>query len=208
MTFPTTVPTTVPTISVAALRGLLASDQPPTLVDVRSRMEFATRHVPAAKSLPLDELTPASLRSAGFAGNGPLYAICQSGTRSAKACAILAAAGIMDAVSVEGGTSAWVQAGLPVSSTPRHSASSGSSISIERQVRIVAGGVSALWLGIGLDHPPCLSGDIGFRGGGFGVRGRHRLLRYGTFACQIALESSDDLRVSPLKIFALAANCS
>ncbi len=149
---------TTPTISVAALRGLLASDQPPTLVDVRSRMEFATRHVPAAKSLPLDELTPASLRSAGFAGNGPLYAICQSGTRSAKACAILAAAGIMDAVSVEGGTSAWVQAGLPVSSTPRHSASSGSSISIERQVRIVAGGLVLFGLALAWAvHPAFLA---------------------------------------------------
>jgi rhodanese-related sulfurtransferase len=43
----------------------------------------------------------------------PVYIICQSGGRSAQATAALSAAGV-DSINVDGGTSAWIAAGLPV----------------------------------------------------------------------------------------------
>jgi rhodanese-related sulfurtransferase len=58
--------------------------------------------------------------------------ICRSGSRAAKACERLLAAGFPNLVSVDGGTLACVQAGLPVVRGKKV-------MSLERQVRIAAG---------------------------------------------------------------------
>ncbi|MGA2443126.1 MAG: rhodanese-like domain-containing protein [Tepidisphaeraceae bacterium] len=84
------------------------------LVDVRTAGEYESLHAEGARSVPLGELTPQSATSGRrSAGDQPLYIICQSGGRSRTACQRLAAAGIK-VVNVEGGTSAWKRAGLPV----------------------------------------------------------------------------------------------
>jgi rhodanese-related sulfurtransferase len=81
------------------------------IVDVRSRQEWQSGHVPRAKHIPLDEL-PDRLgeinrgKQVGF--------ICQSGARSRKATRIATEAGL-DAINISGGMSAWQRAGLPTS---------------------------------------------------------------------------------------------
>ena len=62
-----------------------------------------------------------------------MYVICQSGARGRQACERLAAAGLAQGVNVEGGTTAWVAGGFPVTRGRR-------SVSLERQVRMAAAG--------------------------------------------------------------------
>lgn len=109
------------------------------VIDVRTPVEFAEIHVEGARSMPLDQLDPKSLT--GRNGD-PLYVICRSGSRAAKACEKLRAAGIENIFTVEGGTLAWEQAGLPVVRGRRV-------ISLERQVRIAAGLMVLLGIALG-----------------------------------------------------------
>ena len=119
----------------------------PEIIDVRTPAEFDQVHAAGARSVPLSQLDPAAVMSGRAGGKDqPLYVICKSGGRAAKACEQFHAAGFVDGVvSVEGGTEAWVAAGLPVvRGTARV-------ISLERQVRIAAGslvlvGVLLSWL--------------------------------------------------------------
>jgi rhodanese-related sulfurtransferase len=107
--------------------------QPIRLIDVRMPSEFAAAHVPFAENLPLDSLDSAAVARACHANpDATLYVICQKGSRGANACAKLQAAGLSHVINVEGGTSAWEQAGLPVVRGKQ-------TISLERQVRIAAG---------------------------------------------------------------------
>ncbi|MDR0534127.1 MAG: rhodanese-like domain-containing protein [Verrucomicrobiales bacterium] len=120
-------------ISPAELAQKIAADSEILLIDVRTPKEFAEVHAGQATSIPLDEISRATLL-AQFpdAANREIYLICHSGNRSRKALQKLQAEGLTNLVNVEGGTSAWVQAGLPVISGKK-------SISLERQVRITAG---------------------------------------------------------------------
>ena len=103
------------------------------LIDVRTPAEYAEVHAEGARLIPLDVLDPKAVMSdRNGSANEPLFVICKSGGRSAKAVEKFRAAGFTNVISVEGGTSAWEQAGLPVV----HGTSK--VISLERQVRIGA----------------------------------------------------------------------
>jgi len=122
------------------------------LIDVRTPAEFREIHATPARNVPLDRLDPAELAS-GPHGDGrqPVYVICRSGSRGKIACDKLAAAGIEQVVNVEGGTQAWTDAGLPVVRGKK-------AISLERQVRIAAGSLVLLGVGLGvLVHAAFLS---------------------------------------------------
>ena len=69
----------------------------------------------------------------GLAKDQPVYLLCRSGARAAKAVEKLARAGFASGVVVTGGTLAWQEAGLPVER------GTVKVISLERQVRIAAG---------------------------------------------------------------------
>lgn len=79
------------------------------LIDVRSPEEFADGHVPGAVNVPLKEVLASPQR---FAGQ-EWHVICRSGGRSLTAAEAMNAAGAR-AVSVSGGTSAWIAAGREV----------------------------------------------------------------------------------------------
>lgn len=79
------------------------------VIDVREPDEYVEAHVPGVELIPLGTLPDALDRLAGH--DGSLYVICRSGARSLRAADYLNANGI-DAVSVAGGTMAWVQRGL------------------------------------------------------------------------------------------------
>jgi rhodanese-related sulfurtransferase len=82
----------------------------PVLVDVREPNEYATGHVKGAINIPLDEL---AARVEDVPDAEPVYVICQSGVRSAQGATILNGLGYK-AVSVDGGTQAWIEQGLPL----------------------------------------------------------------------------------------------
>jgi rhodanese-related sulfurtransferase len=81
-----------------------------TVIDVREPHEYVEGHVPGAVNVPLSEL-PARLGE--IPTDRPIQVICELGGRSARATQAFAAEGL-DATNVTGGTSAWVEAQLPV----------------------------------------------------------------------------------------------
>ena len=101
-------------ITPRELHRRMTEGLPIELLDVRTPAEHATVHVSGARLLPLDKLAAATvLRNRGRC-DAPLYVMCQSGTRSAKAIEKFQQAGFEGCVQVEGGIEAWVKAGLPV----------------------------------------------------------------------------------------------
>jgi len=86
------------------------------LIDVRSRREYEAGHVPGARLLPVQELGGRLDELAELKASGdPIYVICQSGGRSARAADRLVEEGFAEVVNVEGGTAAWIAAGHEVS---------------------------------------------------------------------------------------------
>jgi len=130
------------------LQRLLATGQPVHLLDVRTPGEFSTAHVPGATLLPLDELDAAAFcREHGTAGS-PIYVLCQSGGRARRAMEKLQRAGFTGCVLVEGGTQAWMDAGLPVNR------GESKVLPLMRQVQITIGAVSATGAALALTVNP------------------------------------------------------
>lgn len=98
----------VPAIDIASLRQELDGGAP--LFDVRQPEEFEEARAPGARLVPLAEVPE---RVGEFPTDRTVYVICKSGGRSAKAVEHLRANGV-DAVNVEGGTMAWIEAGNAV----------------------------------------------------------------------------------------------
>lgn len=128
----------IPTITPKELQELRQSGKPVDLIDVRTPVEFREVHITGARPVPLDCLSPlAVMAERKGEAREPLYVVCRSGGRAKQACARFLAAGLPNVISVEGGTLAWEQAGLPVVRGPK-------AISLERQVRIAAGSLVLL----------------------------------------------------------------
>jgi rhodanese-related sulfurtransferase len=128
------------------------------LIDVRTPAEFDALHAEGAESIPLDRLDPRQLLDAQ-AGRA-IYLICKSGARAKKALAALESAGATRVGLVEGGIDAWQAAGLPVvRGTSRV-------ISLERQVRIAAGGLVLVGVVLGWFVHPGFYGVSAFVGAG------------------------------------------
>jgi len=140
----------VNTISPRELHALKSGGQPIDLIDVRTPMEFREVHAEEACNVPLDTLDPARIMmSRNGHADRPLYVICRSGGRAKQACEKFITAGFPGVVSVEGGTLAWIEAGLPVVRGKKV-------VSLERQVRIAAGLLVVLGVVLGwLVHPAC-----------------------------------------------------
>jgi rhodanese-related sulfurtransferase len=120
-------------VGVAGVKEVAAMD-PATidLIDVRTPGEFAAVHAVGARLAPLGNLDAAQVASARQGAPGtPIYVICKTGPRARTAAQKFAALGI-DVVVVEGGTDAWVAAGLPVERGQ-------GGLTASRQVGIVAG---------------------------------------------------------------------
>jgi rhodanese-related sulfurtransferase len=124
---------TTKTISVRAA-AKLAESAKFEMIDVRTPGEYETVHAQGARLHPLDALDPSAVMASRMApADSPLYIICKSGGRSAKACARFNAAGFENVVSIEGGTDAWAAASLPVQRGGRKV------LPMDRQMQITAG---------------------------------------------------------------------
>lgn len=81
------------------------------LIDVREPEEYATVHATGAVNIPLSELVA---RTEEIDPDRDIYVICHAGGRSLQAAEYLEnALGWDNVINVAGGTSAWVEAGLP-----------------------------------------------------------------------------------------------
>jgi rhodanese-related sulfurtransferase len=100
-------------------------------VDVRSGTEFASGHIPGAINIPMDQIE-ARLDDLGLNLDLPLVLICQSGKRARMTAGLLEPCQRQISV-LEGGTRAWIEAGLPVVASVK------TRWSLERQVRLGAG---------------------------------------------------------------------
>jgi rhodanese-related sulfurtransferase len=151
----------VTSISPRALHQSIVSGRKLHLLDVRTPREYAQAHVLGAFLAPLEDLKPDDLaREMCVSEESPLYVLCQSGGRAKSAIAKLKQAGVSHCILVEGGTAAWMQAGLPVER--QHV----SGISLERQVRIVAGFLVLMGTILGLLVHPALLALSAFVGAG------------------------------------------
>jgi rhodanese-related sulfurtransferase len=138
------------TVSPRELHALKSGGEPVDLVDVRTPLELREVHADYACNVPLDTLDPARVMMSRSAhADRPLYVICRSGGRAKQACERFVTAGFPGVVNVEGGTLAWIEAGLPVVRGKKV-------VSLERQVRIAAGFLVVLGVILGwLVHPAC-----------------------------------------------------
>ena len=85
------------------------------LIDCREADEYADGHAAGAPLIPHMSVFQRAGEVEQIAGgkDEPLMFICKSGGRSAVASEFAAAAGFTDLYNVEGGTDAWIEAGLP-----------------------------------------------------------------------------------------------
>jgi rhodanese-related sulfurtransferase len=150
----------VVTISPRDLAARHQSGDPVDLIDVRTPVEYREVHCPFARNVPLSDLDPKAVMAARTgAADAPLYVICKSGSRGRQACERFLAAGFANVVNVAGGTSAWVECGLPVNRGK-------TAISLERQVRIAAGALVLVGTTLGGFVHPYFLGLSAFVGAG------------------------------------------
>jgi rhodanese-related sulfurtransferase len=149
------------TVSPIELQKLLQTDPDLVLLDVRTSVEYAAAHVPRARNEPLHKLQPKTLIDSGALPDGrAVFLLCHTGVRASKAAAKFAMSGQDRAVVVEGGTKAWIEAGLPVDRA------AAPAISLERQVRIAAGSLVLAGVLLGWLVYPAFFGLSGFVGAG------------------------------------------
>ena len=121
------------------------------VVDVRTPMEFAEKRLALPATLaPVTELDPhmVALRS-GALPSTPIYTLCASGKRAQTAAAKFAEAGFTDITVIEGGLAACKEAGFATvgQALPK---TGETSPTLDRQVRLVAGALTALFVLLGL----------------------------------------------------------
>lgn len=75
------------------------------MLDVRTPEEYAAVHIPASKSLPLDQLE-ARIEKIAANKDREIIVYCLSGARAASACSYLSAMGYTN-VSTMGGIRTW-----------------------------------------------------------------------------------------------------
>lgn len=98
-------------ITVAELEAMLQQGGL-HLVDVRTDAEIMRGKIPQGDPLPL-HLLPVRLHE--WDKNALTVFYCQMGGRSAQAAAFAAANGFSNVYNLQGGVTAWMHAGLPVS---------------------------------------------------------------------------------------------
>jgi len=127
------------------------------VIDVRTPGEFESVHLPSSRNFPLDDLSGhvdeiRGLRDAGR----ELVLVCRSGARAHQAQEQLASAGLPDVPILEGGMLAWQAADGPVVQDVIR-------WDLERQVRLVAGGIVAASVAVSTVYPPArfVAGAVG-----------------------------------------------
>ena len=131
-----TVPT-IPLVTAPAELAQLLGDHPQIrLIDVRTPGEYETAHIRGAYNVPLDNLGEHGAEIRANVAE-PVVLVCQSGQRARKAETALREAGMPNLHVLDGGINGWLAAGQPV-------VRGAARMSLERQVRIIAGALVAI----------------------------------------------------------------
>lgn len=142
-------------VGAEELREWLRRPDRPRLIDVRSAAEFRAAHIPSAYNVPLPLLRE---HRDEFAEplDEQVVLVCRTDRRAAEAEQILAGTGLSRLHVLSGGMSAWERAGAPVNRGEGR-------WDLERQVRLVAGGLVAAGLLASTVAPKAkwLSGAVG-----------------------------------------------
>ena len=122
-------------ISVIALYDRMQAGEVVNLIDVRSPSEYSEIRIVGARLHPVTRFNAEAflqeLKAMGHSGK-TVFVVCRGGVRSQKVCEMLQSADYAEVVNVEGGTDAWVNAGLPV-------VRGKTAMSLERQTQIALG---------------------------------------------------------------------
>jgi rhodanese-related sulfurtransferase len=148
-----------PSITPRQAREIAVKNIAAILLDVRTPAEFSARRAVGARNIPLDTI-PATLAAGELPKDATICVLCEKGGRAAIAASHLLRAGHHDVPVVTGGTEAWASQGLPVEGSGRES------VSIERQVRIVAGSLVLAGIILGFLVHPAFFGLAAFIGAG------------------------------------------
>lgn len=130
----------IQTLSVREAQALLASGEEVDLVDVREPHEWRKGHLPGARLLPLDAVRADPSRL----GRGKLLLVCARGSRSLAAAKLAEQHGRTEIFSLDGGTLAWIDAGLPIVSEPDEAPTTALETSSSAPPLIAEAGVPAL----------------------------------------------------------------
>lgn len=103
------------TCEVDDLRQALAGPTPPLVIDVRMPEIYAKQHVAGALNLPTDEI---GARAAELPAerDHPIVTVCNRGNLSLRGLLVLQSLGYRNVRSLNGGTVAWAEQGLPTES--------------------------------------------------------------------------------------------
>ena len=127
----------LPLISPSKAKEMVESGRA-RLVDIRESSEYAQEHVPGSRLVPLSVASSYAVKDAD-APEKPVVYFCNSGRRTQNNAELLEKLAGGEAWQIEGGLTAWKQAGLPVER--------GSSVlPMFRQIQISAG--AAVLLGV------------------------------------------------------------
>lgn len=155
--------TIAPVIRPEELEALLRERPDIRVLDVRTPGEHETAHIRGAYNVPLDTLGEHGPEIRAHV-NAPVVLVCQSGQRARRAEEALRAAGMPNLHVLDGGVNGWVASGRPV-------VRGAGRISLERQVRIVAGALAATGglLALAVNPlfallPACVGGGLVFAG--------------------------------------------
>ena len=150
---------TVPSVLTAGeLTDLLRQRDNVRLLDVRTAGEFEAVHIRGAYNVPLDTLGEHAEEIRSDVDE-PVVLICQSGTRARKAEEALKQVGMPNLHVLDGGMNAWVAANQPAERGRER-------LSLERQVRIIAGALAATGGVLATVADPVFGLLAGFVGGG------------------------------------------
>ena len=81
------------------------------LIDVRTPAEVARGKISGSENLPLHVIP---LKVNDFSNDDTIIFYCQTGARSAQACAFMASKGVDNVFNLRGGIVTWAQMGLPI----------------------------------------------------------------------------------------------
>jgi glyoxylase-like metal-dependent hydrolase (beta-lactamase superfamily II)/rhodanese-related sulfurtransferase len=106
--------TSSPSIPEVSVEQVASRSNATFLMDVREPEEFVDGHIPGAINIPQADI---AVRLSEIPPNVPIYVTCHAGMRSLRAAQFLRQMSFESVSSVSGGTSAWIEAQLPVTRT-------------------------------------------------------------------------------------------
>jgi len=124
-------------------QGSPPSLKDPVYIDVRIPQEFEEVHIPQARNIPLPHLHKFVEELQRIDAKRPLLLVCRTQNRARIACEFLTKSGLTNCSVLKAGMTGWVNEGNPVVRSQKR-------MSLEGQVRAIAGVLILVGIGLGL----------------------------------------------------------